>query len=64
VRSAAVVVIGTGVMHAPVLGQLLTEIIAEGATRTLDAPRSRRVRAALRLSRSAESEPNLAPTLV
>jgi sarcosine oxidase subunit beta len=48
---------GHGVMHAPALGQLLAEIIVEGAARTLDTH-------ALRPSRFAESEPNLAPTLL
>ena len=48
---------GHGVMHAPVLGQLLAEIIAEGAASTLDTH-------ALRPSRFAENEPNLAPTLL
>jgi glycine/D-amino acid oxidase-like deaminating enzyme len=48
---------GHGVMHAPALGHLLAEIIVDGAARTLDAH-------ALRPSRFAESEPNLAPTLL
>jgi sarcosine oxidase, subunit beta len=48
---------GHGVMHAPALGQLLAEIIAEGAASTLDAH-------ALRASRFVENEPNLAPTLL
>jgi sarcosine oxidase, subunit beta len=48
---------GHGVMHAPALGQLLAEIIVDGSARTLDAH-------ALRPSRFAESEPNLAPTLL
>ena len=48
---------GHGVMHAPALGQLLSEIIADGTTRTLDAH-------ALRPSRFVENEPNLAPTLL
>ena len=48
---------GHGVMHAPALGHLLAEIIVDGAARTLDVH-------ALRPSRFAESEPNLAPTLL
>jgi sarcosine oxidase, subunit beta len=48
---------GHGVMHAPALGQLLAEIIVDGVAGTLDAR-------ALRPSRFAESEPNLAPTLL
>jgi sarcosine oxidase subunit beta len=48
---------GHGVMHAPALGQLLVEIIADGAASTLDAR-------ALRPSRFAEDEPNLAPKLL
>jgi sarcosine oxidase, subunit beta len=48
---------GHGVMHAPALGQLLAEIIVDGAASTLDAH-------ALRPSRFAEDEPNLAPTLL
>jgi sarcosine oxidase, subunit beta len=48
---------GHGVMHAPALGQLLAEIIADGSARTLDAH-------TLRPSRFAESEPNLAPALL
>jgi sarcosine oxidase, subunit beta len=48
---------GHGVMHAPALGQLLAEIIVDGAASTLDAH-------ALRPSRFAEEEPNLAPTLL
>ena len=48
---------GHGVMHAPALGQLLAEIIVDGVASTLDAR-------ALRPSRFAESEPNLAPTLL
>ena len=48
---------GHGVMHAPALGQLLAEMILEGASRTLDAH-------ALRPSRFAENEPNLSPTLI
>jgi sarcosine oxidase, subunit beta len=42
---------GHGVMHAPALGQLLAEIIADGAASTLDVR-------ALRPSRFAENEPN------
>jgi glycine/D-amino acid oxidase-like deaminating enzyme len=48
---------GHGVMHAPALGHLLAEIVAEGTAGTLDTH-------ALRPSRFAESEPNLAPTLL
>ena len=48
---------GHGVMHAPALGQLIAEIIVDGAASTLDTR-------ALRPSRFAESEPNLAPTLL
>jgi sarcosine oxidase, subunit beta len=48
---------GHGVMHAPALGQLLAEIIVDGAASTLDAH-------PLRPSRFAEDEPNLAPTLL
>lgn len=45
---------GHGVMHAPALGHLLTEIILDGAARTLDVR-------ALRPTRFAEGEPNVAP---
>ena len=48
---------GHGVMHAPALGQLLAEIIANGAASTLDTH-------VLRPSRFAENEPNLAPMLL
>jgi sarcosine oxidase subunit beta len=48
---------GHGVMHSPALGQLLAEIMWDGAASTLDAR-------ALRPSRFAEDEPNLAPTLL
>jgi sarcosine oxidase subunit beta len=48
---------GHGVMHAPALGHLLAEIVVEGAAGTLDAH-------ALRPSRFAESESNLAPRLL
>jgi sarcosine oxidase subunit beta len=48
---------GHGVMHAPALGQLLAEIILDGVAGALDAH-------ALRPSRFAESEPNLASTLL
>ena len=48
---------GHGVMHAPALGHLLAEIMVEGTSGTLDTH-------ALRPSRFAESEPNLAPTLL
>lgn len=42
---------GHGVMHAPALGQLLAEIISDGAASTLDAR-------ALRPTRFAEGKPN------
>jgi sarcosine oxidase subunit beta len=42
---------GHGVMHAPALGQLLAEVILDGAASTLDI-------SALRPSRFAEGEPN------
>ena len=45
---------GHGVMHAPALGQLLSEIILDGAARALDIR-------ALRPTRFAEGEPNVAP---
>jgi sarcosine oxidase subunit beta len=48
---------GHGVMHAPALGHLLAEIVVKGTAGTLDTH-------ALRPSRFAESEPNLAPTLL
>jgi sarcosine oxidase subunit beta len=48
---------GHGVMHAPALGHLLAEIVVEGTAGALDAH-------ALRPSRFAESEPNLAPALL
>jgi sarcosine oxidase, subunit beta len=48
---------GHGVMHAPALGQLLAEIMVDEAAGTLDTR-------ALRPPRFAESEPNLAPTLL
>jgi sarcosine oxidase subunit beta len=48
---------GHGVMHAPALGQLLAEIMVDGAASTLDAH-------ALRPSRFAEDEPTLAPKLL
>ncbi|MCA1635457.1 MAG: FAD-binding oxidoreductase [Acidobacteria bacterium] len=44
---------GHGVMHAPALGQLLSEIILDGAAATMDVR-------ALRLTRFAEGEPNIA----
>jgi hypothetical protein len=44
-------------MHAPALGQLLSEVILDGAASTLDIH-------ALRPSRFAENEPNLSPTLL
>ena len=43
---------GHGVMHAPALGQLLAEIMSDGAVTSLDA-------APLRPSRFAEGAPNL-----
>jgi sarcosine oxidase, subunit beta len=48
---------GHGVMHSPALGQLLAEIMSGGRALALDAH-------ALRSSRFAENEPNLAPTLL
>jgi glycine/D-amino acid oxidase-like deaminating enzyme len=48
---------GHGVMHAPALGHLLAELMVDGVASTLDTR-------ALRPSRFAESEPNLAPTLL
>lgn len=48
---------GHGVMHAPALGQLLTEIILDGAAHTLDVH-------PLRPSRFAEGEPNIGPSLL
>jgi sarcosine oxidase subunit beta len=48
---------GHGVMHAPALGQLLSEIILDGAAHTLDAH-------ALRPSRFAEGRPNVGPELL
>jgi sarcosine oxidase, subunit beta len=48
---------GHGAMHAPALGQLLAEILLDGEAGALDAH-------ALRPSRFAENEPNLAPTLL
>jgi sarcosine oxidase subunit beta len=45
---------GHGVMHAPALGQLLSEIILDGDAKTLDIR-------ALRPTRFAEGEPNVAP---
>ena len=48
---------GHGVMHAPALGQLLSEIILDGAAHTLDVH-------ALRPSRFAEGEPNAGPDLL
>ena len=48
---------GHGVMHAPALGQLLAEIILDGAATSLDAR-------SLRPSRFAEGEPNLGPSLL
>jgi sarcosine oxidase subunit beta len=48
---------GHGVMHAPALGQLLAEIILDGAASTLDV-------APLRPSRFAEGEPNAVSELL
>jgi sarcosine oxidase subunit beta len=48
---------GHGVMHSPALGQLLSEIILDGAARTLDVH-------ALRPTRFAEGEPNAGPALL
>ncbi len=48
---------GHGVMHAPALGQLLSEIILDGAAHTLDVH-------TLRPSRFAEGEPNVGPDLL
>ena len=45
---------GHGVMHSPALGQLLAEIILDGEARTLDVR-------ALRPTRFAEGDPNVAP---
>jgi sarcosine oxidase, subunit beta len=48
---------GHGVMHAPALGQLLSEHILDGAAETLDTK-------PLRPSRFAEGEPNAGPALL
>jgi sarcosine oxidase subunit beta len=48
---------GHGVMHAPALGQLLAEIILDGAAHTLDVH-------PLRPSRFAEHQPNTGPSLL
>jgi len=48
---------GHGVMHAPALGQLLAEIIVHGRAGSLDVE-------ALRPTRFAEGQPNLAPDLL
>jgi sarcosine oxidase subunit beta len=48
---------GHGVMHAPALGQLLAEIILDGAAHTLDVH-------ALRPTRFAEGRPNAGPDLL
>ena len=48
---------GHGVMHAPALGQLLAEIIVDGRAQSLDIH-------ALRPSRFAEGQPNVAPDLL
>jgi sarcosine oxidase subunit beta len=48
---------GHGVMHSPALGQLLCEIILDGAATTLDTR-------ALRPTRFDEGEPNIAPDVL
>jgi sarcosine oxidase, subunit beta len=48
---------GHGVMHAPALGQLLSEIIFDGSAAALDVH-------ALRATRFAEGQPNPAPVLL
>ncbi len=48
---------GHGVMHAPALGQLLSEIILDGAAHTIDVH-------TLRPSRFNEGEPNVGPDLL
>jgi sarcosine oxidase, subunit beta len=48
---------GHGVMHSPAIGQLLAEIMLDGAAHTLDTH-------TLRPSRFAEDDPNLAPRLL
>jgi sarcosine oxidase subunit beta len=48
---------GHGVMHAPALGQLLAEVVVDGAAHTLETHE-------LRPSRFAEGEANPAPTLL
>lgn len=48
---------GHGVMHAPALGHLLSEILLDGAAHTLDA-------SPLRPERFAEGRPNRAPELL
>jgi sarcosine oxidase subunit beta len=48
---------GHGVMHAPALGQLLTEIMLDGAAHALDTH-------ALRPTRFAEHQPNTGPSLL
>lgn len=48
---------GHGVMHAPVLGELLAEIIVHGEARSLDV-------GALRPGRFADGQPNPAPVLL
>ena len=48
---------GHGVMHAPALGQLLSEIILDGKAHTLDVH-------ALRPTRFSEGEPNAGPDLL
>ena len=45
---------GHGVMHAPALGQLLSEIMLDGAAAAMDVR-------SLRPERFAEGEPNIAP---
>lgn len=48
---------GHGVMHSPALGQLLAEIVVDGAAHTLDA-------SPLRPTRFAEGEPVIGPELL
>jgi sarcosine oxidase, subunit beta len=48
---------GHGVMHSPAIGQLLAEIMLDGAAQTLDTH-------TLRASRFTEDEPNLPPSLI
>jgi sarcosine oxidase, subunit beta len=48
---------GHGVMHSPALGQLLAEIMLDGAASSLDIH-------ALRPTRFDEGEPNVAPDVL